>query len=164
MGSMLIPKLRKTIDTVYKTHYFISFDRKYPKQRHAINLMQKSGLIAHEYELKFYPERTPCDECNIKCPKCGRDLRLKPHKEKMIDIALATTMLELAFQTEPETLDTFIIVSGDKDLIPAIRLIRRKLGKDVVIAGFRDADPEKNAIAYEMDKEVDQIINLKELV
>jgi len=160
---LIRPVLRKPIDAVCKVHYFISYDKTNPAQMRALNSMQKSGVIVHEYGLKHYPDRTMCKECNIVCQSCGRDLRQRPHKEKMIDIALVTEMLELAFQTDPEAYGTFIILSGDKDLIPAIRLVRGKLGKDVVIAGFRDRDPARNSLAFELDKEADQIVNLTEL-
>ena len=161
---LIRPALRKPVDAVCKTHYFISYDKTNPAQMRALNSMQKSGVIVHEYKLKFYPDQKPCTECNVICRLCGRDLRQKPHKEKMIDIALVTEMLELAFQTDPEVYETFIIVSGDKDLVPAIRFIRDKRGKDVIIAGFRDKDPARNSLAYELDKEADQTINLKELL
>lgn len=161
---LIRPALRKPIDAVCKVHYFISYDKANPAQMRALNSMQKAGVIVHEYRLKYYPDQSPCPECSIACPRCGRDLRLKPHKEKMIDIALVTGMLELAFQTDPEVYETFIIVSGDKDLIPGIRLVREKRGKDVVIAGFRDKDPARNSLAYELDKEADQTINLRELL
>jgi uncharacterized LabA/DUF88 family protein len=164
LEKLVRPVLRKPIDAVCKVHYFISYDKTNPAQMRALNSMQKSGVIVHEYRLKYYPDKSPCQECNIICRSCGRDLRQKPHKEKMIDIALVTEMLELAFQTEPEGFETFIIVSGDKDLIPAIKLVREKRGKDIVVAGFRDKDPAKNSLAYELDKEADQIINLKELL
>ena len=158
------PILKKNIDAICKVHYFISYDKTNPAQMRALNSMQKSGTIIHEYRLKYYPDSSECTECNVTCQKCGRDLRSKPHKEKMIDIALVTELLEMAFQTDPDVYDTFIIVSGDKDLILAIKLAREKRGKDVVIVGFRDKDPAKNSLAYELDKEADQIIDLKELL
>jgi len=64
----------------------------------------------------------------------------------------------------PVICDTFVIVSGDKDLIPAIRLLRERLGKEVIIAGLRHPEPEFNSLAYELDKEVDGMINLCSLV
>jgi uncharacterized LabA/DUF88 family protein len=161
---LIRPVLKKPIDAVCKIHYFISYDKSNPSQMRALNSMQRSGVIVHEYRLKYYPDQTSCQACNIICQNCGRDLRQKPHKEKMIDIAIVTELLELAFQTDPDLYETFIVVSGDKDLIPAIRLVRERMGKDIVIAGFRDQNPALNSLAYELDKEADQIINLKELL
>jgi len=162
--ALIRPMLKKPIDAVCKVHYFISYDKSNPAQMRALNSMQKSGTIIHEYRLKYYPDQSPCQQCNIICQKCGRDLRPRPHKEKMIDIALVTGLLEMAFQTGPDVHDTFVIVSGDKDLVPAIKLVREKLCKDVIVVGFRDKDPLKNSLAFELDKEADQIINLKELL
>ena len=163
LPSILLPHVDGDINPVHKTHYFTSVDRKNVGQQRALNHISKSGIIIYDYDLKYYPDSNECSHCNESCPVCGRNLRKKPHKEKMIDIALATKAIEIAYQTNPYPYDTFIIVSGDKDLIPTIQLIRRKLGKEVIIAGFRHDDPEINSLAYELDKEVDKVINLNEI-
>jgi len=38
------------------------------------------------------------------------------------------------------------------------------LGKEVIVAGFRHENPDLNSLAYELDKEVDKIINLNDQV
>ena len=161
--SLLLPYVDGDINPVHKTHYFTSVDRKNEGQQRALNHISKSGIIVYDYDLKYYPDYNKCSCCSKECPVCGRDLRTKPHKEKMIDIALATKAIEISYQTSPQPYDTIIIVSGDKDLIPTIQLIRQKLGKEVIIAGFRHEDPNINSLAYELDKEVDKVINLNEI-
>lgn len=161
---LLLPHVDGDINPVCKTHYFTSQDRTNSGQQRALNKISKSGIIVYPYDLKYYSPTNTCSSCNDKCPKCGRDLRTKPHKEKMIDIAIGTKIIEQAYQTTPYPYDTFIIVSGDKDLIPAIQLIRQKLGKEVIVAGFRDEDPDLNTLAYELDKEVDKIINFNDII
>jgi len=160
LAKLLLPEIEGTFDSVIQVHFFTSVDRKNASQQRFINHISKAGIIVYDYDLKIYNESNPCPDCNKICEKCGRDLRCKPHKEKMIDIAIATKMIELAYLKEPAPYDTFIIVSGDKDLIPAIRFLRKSLGKEVLVAGFRHKDPEKNSLAYEMNKEVNGIINL----
>jgi uncharacterized LabA/DUF88 family protein len=161
---VIVPKLFGELDPVVKVHFFTSADRANAAQQRFLNHISKTGIIVHDYDLRIYENKNPCPECDRTCQACGRDLRLKPHKEKMIDIAMATEMIELAYLKEPYPYDSFVIVSGDKDLIPAIRFIRRKLGKEVVIAGFRHKDPDKNSLAYELNREADQIINLLEIL
>lgn len=160
LPDVLLPEIRGKIESVVQVHFFTSVDRKNASQQRFINHISKAGIIVYDFDLKVYRKKDICPDCDILCSKCGRNLRAKPHKEKMIDIAIATKMIELAYQKEPAPYDTFVIVSGDKDLIPAIRLLRQKLGKEIVVAGFRHKDPDKNSLAYELNKEVDKIINL----
>lgn len=163
LARLLLPHIEGDLDQIHSIYYFTSVDRRNQAQRRALNHMAKSGVIVHDFDLKDYSGRKKCAKCNRTCEECGRDLRKKPHKEKMVDIALATKAIELAYQDDPHC-DTFVIVSGDKDLIPAIRLLRERLGKAVIIAGFRHVEPEFNSLAYELDKEVDGMINLCSLV
>jgi uncharacterized LabA/DUF88 family protein len=162
--SLIHPELRGEFEPIIPVHFFTSVDRKNASQQRFLNHIAKSDVIVHDYDLKIYTQTETCPECDKICARCGRDIRIKPHKEKMLDIAIATKMIELAYLKEPMPIDTFIIVSGDKDLIPAIRLLRKTLGKEVVVAGFRHDDPTKNSLAYEMNKEVNYIINLTKLL
>ena len=57
---------------------------------------------------------------NLHCPQCGHGF--VKHEEKQTDVALGVKILELALGGETETI---VIVSGDSDLIPAIRTTRR---------------------------------------
>jgi uncharacterized LabA/DUF88 family protein len=161
---LLLSHVDGDVNPVCKTHYFTSVDRTNRGQQRALNKISRSGIIVYDYDLKCYLDQNTCPSCNDKCPQCGRDLREKPHKEKMIDIAIGTKIIELAYQAHPYLYDTFIIVSGDKDLIPTIQLIRQKLGKEVIVAGFRHENPDINTLAYEIDKEVDKIINFYDIL
>lgn len=78
----------------------------------------------------------------------------------MVDISIATSLIELSIHKEPVSIDTIMIISGDKDLIPAIRLVRDKFGKEIFVAGFRHKDPGLNSLAYEIDREVDGVVNI----
>ena len=164
LPSILLPHIEGDINPIIQTHYFTSVNRSNAAQERALNKMRKSGIIVHDYDLKCYYDSNKCLHCNDKCPECGRNLQNSPHQEKMIDIAMATKTIEMAYQTKPHSYDTFIIVSGDKDLIPTIKLIRQTLGKEVIVAGFRHKKSKFNTLAYEMDKEVDKIINFNEII
>lgn len=57
---------------------------------------------------------------DVHCPHC-RQAFVK-HEEKQTDVALGVKILELALEGKTETI---VVVSGDSDLIPAIRTTRR---------------------------------------
>ncbi len=162
LPGMLLPHVRGGVDPVCKVHYFTSVDRKNASQQRFINHISNAGLIVYAFDLRSYERKNVCPACDLECQSCGRYLRIRLHWVKMIDIALCTKLIELAYQKEPEPYDTFIVVSGDKDIVPAIRLVRNTLGKEVIVAGFRSKDPAKNSLAYELNREVDGIINLLE--
>ncbi len=155
--SRIRPYIGRDVEDICKVHYFTSVNESNAGEQRAHNAMSKDGVIVYGFPLRMYTTST-CPDCDIICQRCGRDLRNKIHREKMIDIAIATKMIELAYQ--PQSPDIFIIISGDKDLIPAIRLIRSRLGKEVIIAGYRHKDLSLNSLAHELDKEVDHVINL----
>jgi len=64
------------------------------------------------------------------CPYCSE--KVYTHVEKGVDVALVTDMLALAFQN---AYDTAVVVSGDNDLVEAVKEIQR-LGKRVEVAAF----------------------------
>ncbi|MFA5313007.1 MAG: NYN domain-containing protein, partial [Methanomassiliicoccales archaeon] len=123
---IILPSIGGNIDPVTKVHYFTSVDKDNASQVRFLNHISKSGIIVYDFELKCYPDGNECPTCNDHCPDCGRDLRHKPHKEKKVDIAVATKMIELAYQKDP-SFDTFVILSGDKDLIPSIQALTLNL-------------------------------------
>ncbi len=59
-------------------------------------------------------------EAQQEVPICGSEYT--GHEEKQTDVNIATKLLELAFL---DAYDTGLILSGDTDLIPAIRAVQR---------------------------------------
>ena len=160
ISKVILPLLEGPVNPVCQTHFFTSINKKLSSQQRFINHISKQGVIVHPFPLMKIPE-AGCDECNRLCETCNRDLRPRHHQEKKVDIAIATCIIELAYQNKPQEIDTFIVVSDDKDIIPAYQLLRKKLNKEVIIVGFRGRDrSEPNCIAYELDGEVDRIINI----
>ncbi len=78
--------------------------------------------------------------------------------EKGVDVCLATELISLAFRN---TYDLAIIVSGDRDFLEAVRIVK-SLGKIIVIASF----PQNTAsdLKAEADKYVDLEAVLKKIV
>jgi len=56
----------------------------------------------------------------IKCPNCGSNI--KRHEEKETDVAIAAKLFELQLLDE---CDTCVIVSGDTDVVPAVKTAQR---------------------------------------
>jgi len=53
---------------------------------------------------------------DLSCPKCGQTI--EKHEEKETDVAIATKLLEACFLNE---CDTAVLVTGDTDILPAIK-------------------------------------------
>lgn len=82
------------------------------------------------------------------CPLCDRDY--KKHEEKQTDVNIAINLFQCALNDE---LDTAIIVSGDSDLIPAVKAVKqafpaKQIG--VVIPITRHAKELKEACDFHM--------------
>ena len=70
----------------------------------------------------------------VACHGCGRTW--PDHEEKMTDVNIATEMLTDCFEGNEGKCDVLLLVSGDSDLVPPIRAIRRLFPKKRVIVAF----------------------------
>lgn len=68
---------------------------------------------------------------DVQCRQCGSSWRT--HEEKMTDVQIATEMLTDAFQ---DAFDVALVVSGDSDLVPPIRAVRRLFRAKRVVVAF----------------------------
>lgn len=80
----------------------------------------------------------------LSCPNCGEEYNLPPHKSKRIDVRMTAQLLD-----KINTYDEVIIVGGDQDFIPVIRILRRDKGKKVYIASFEE--PLSSELVTEVD-------------
>lgn len=53
------------------------------------------------------------------CPLCNREY--KGHVEKQTDIAISSKLLELLHACDDTHCETFVLITGDSDLVPAIK-------------------------------------------
>ena len=60
-------------------------------------------------------------EKRISCPHCHQEIRR--HEEKETDVAIAVTLIELFLRDE---CDAAVLVTGDSDIAPALRLAQRQ--------------------------------------
>jgi uncharacterized LabA/DUF88 family protein len=70
-------------------------------------------------------------EKTVICPVCGN--RFKRHEEKETDVALGLRLIELLARG---ACDTVVLVTGDTDLVPAIRTARRMYPGHLVGVAF----------------------------
>lgn len=67
----------------------------------------------------------------MKCRNCG--VRWEQSQEKMTDVNIAVEMLSDAVEN---AFDTALLVSGDADLVPAVRTIRRLFPEKRIVSAF----------------------------
>lgn len=68
---------------------------------------------------------------SVTCRRCGNSW--PTHNEKMTDVNIAVMLLEDALA---DSFDTAILVSGDSDLVPPLRAIKRLLPNKKIIVAF----------------------------
>jgi len=73
--------------------------------------------------------------------ECGWDLDLgsmfdDPEHQKEVDVSLASTLIKNAYD---DAFDVAVLISGDRDYCPAVRLVTRDLHKRVEVMAFKKA-------------------------
>lgn len=94
------------------------------------------------------PATCPDPACRAKaafCPRCGTEF--EGNEEKGVDVALALTLAEGAWR---QLYDVAILVSGDSDLIRAVRNAKRYGRKVVVAAAPSEASGRLLEAAHEV--------------
>jgi uncharacterized LabA/DUF88 family protein len=86
-----------------------------------INALKSTGVIVTLSSFKAKPMA-------IKCPGCQTWQTVTRHEEKETDVAVASKVIELAVG---QTVDSIVGVTGDTDVIPAVRTARALSSKPV---------------------------------
>jgi 6-hydroxy-3-succinoylpyridine 3-monooxygenase len=77
------------------------------------------------------------------CSVAGGPARLfDVHEEKRTDVNIAVYMLDDAYQ---DACDNFVLVSGDSDLVPAVKMIRYRFPKKRIIVYVPAQVPQRGA-------------------
>ena len=128
-------------DTVESIHYFtaLAFWNPNKVSRHQIyiNALKNEGVQEVMGEFK-----TRTKHCNT----CGLDFTT--HEEKQTDVNIAVTLFRLAVE---DSYDKVILISGDTDVLPAIRLVQSKFPEKkvgVVIPIGKASESLKNAADF----------------
>jgi len=97
--------------TAYATHLTATRPDVVQRHRLYVSALESRGIEVIPGRFKWKPRW---------CPKCKQDV--PGHEEKETDVSIAVTMLEMGVTNASETI---VVVTGDTDLIPAIRIVRR---------------------------------------
>jgi len=90
------------------------------RQADYIDAIKSTGVVVCEGQFK---RRV------VTCRDCGAEWN-KP-EEKMTDVQIATQLLSGAFRGE---FDAALVISGDADLVPPIRVVVEQIGLPVIVA------------------------------
>ncbi len=117
----------KTEVTLHQIHYFSAFPGHCPEgtqRRHQLYMrcLRSSGI--HVHLGRFKEKRVNCKLCN------GEQLR---HEEKETDVAMAAKLFELCYGNEA---DAIVIMTGDTDLAPAVKLCQHLFHKFFICFAF----------------------------
>lgn len=95
---------------------------------------------------KFKRKRLKCEVAGC-VPIAGVDRFFEKPEEKRTDVNIAVHMIDDAYRNE---CDQFIIVSGDSDLVPAVRMIRSRFPTKKLIVYIPAAADSARGGAYEL--------------
>jgi uncharacterized LabA/DUF88 family protein len=146
------PKLIKLLSKGKNLIHSYLFSSENPKNIGELNfyrVMRTKGIIVETERLVERPVEIYCPNCKellmpLNCPNCGEEYNLPPHKSKRIDVRMAAQLLDKC-----HTYDEVILVGGDQDYIPVIRILRIDKGKKVFIASFEE--PLSGELVTEVD-------------
>jgi 6-hydroxy-3-succinoylpyridine 3-monooxygenase len=86
-------------------------------------------------EGKFKPKTTVCQV--VPCTFIGNK-KFSTFQEKTTDVNLALHMLDDAYQ---DCCDCFVLVSGDSDLVPALKMIKYRFSKKLLVVYVPSQNP-----------------------
>jgi len=128
----LCNNLKKRTETLGRIRYFTSLPDFAPaKARRHQTYLDSLEAACPRVEVEFgtfsdKDARVYCDICKIEirveCAACGWKMNTKKHEEKQTDVNLAVHLLNDAYT--PNEFDVAYIISGDSDLLPAVRMVK----------------------------------------
>ena len=128
--------LLRTDDTIQHIHYFtaeITGNRRANQQTYlrALRTLSRVTITLGEFKRQKFKCKVPG------CTNPGKR-RYRDYVEKQTDVALAVRMVEDAFD---DRCDTFVLVTNDTDVTPAIRMIRNRFPKKRIVV-YTPARPD----------------------
>lgn len=128
-------------DSLQSVFYFTAFaswsSQKVSRHQLYINALENEGVrvVLGEFKAK-----------NKRCNSCGQNFLT--HEEKQTDVNIAVTLFQLAVE---DHYDKVVIISGDTDILPAVRLVQTKFPQKqvgVIIPIGRDSHAFRNAADF----------------
>ncbi len=91
------------------------------RHKNYVKCLESTGVI---------PEMGRFKPKDIKCPLGGK---FRKHQEKETDIAIAVKLFEIVFKNE---CDTAVLMTGDTDLVPAIKTFKKLFPSKTILFAF----------------------------
>jgi uncharacterized LabA/DUF88 family protein len=141
-GSLCRPR-EELVKVAYFSAYATWLADAYARHRQYVAALRHLGVECHI--ARFSEKSASCNNCGAKW---------KRHEEKETDVHFSLTLVEDAID---DVFDRAIIISADSDLVPAVRVVRRRLpGKEVFLA----TPPGRHAHARDLLKACNSGINI----
>ncbi len=144
------PKLKDKVG-----HLKESFQR---EKKFAIEVIQKQerNSVGQKSLFKFINEKMPFTQIRT------TDLKQAQGRvyQKGVDVQLATDLIHFA---HCNAFDIAVILGGDTDLIESIKVVRKGIGKIVILVAYYDENPMKSCTSPSLIEEADYFFNLKDL-
>ncbi len=131
-------------DEIQEIQYFTSEVRGKARERQAAYLSALRTLPSVTVHLGRFKEKTLT--CRVLDCEFAGSRRFRGLEEKETDVALGITLLDDAYR---DRADRFIIVSGDSDLVPALRLVRDRFPNKELLVYIPARRRTSRAIATE---------------
>jgi hypothetical protein len=133
LAQSLCRKGEQLIKVSYFSAYPTWLPDKYARHRLYVAAITQHGVDCHMARFS---------EKGAECKKCGATW--KRHEEKETDVHFSLTFVEDAIDN---VFDRAIIISADSDLVPAVRMVRRRLpGKQIFLA----TPPSRHSMARDL--------------
>jgi uncharacterized LabA/DUF88 family protein len=121
------------VKVAYFSAYATWLPAPYARQREYVKALRSLGVECHMARFS---------EKSARCHSCGATW--KQHEEKETDVHFSLTLIEDAIDN---VFDRAILISADGDLVPAVRVVRRRLpAKEVFVA----TPPGRHAYARDL--------------
>ena len=132
-------------DDIQEVHYFTSEVVGRARERQSTYLRALATRPMVTTHLGRFKGKTLT--CRVRACAYGGARRYRGLEEKETDVALSVTLIDDIYR---DRADRFIIVSGDSDLLPALRLVRERFPKKEIVVYIPAQRETSRAVAIEM--------------
>ncbi|HCL55761.1 MAG TPA: hypothetical protein DHW82_01960 [Spirochaetia bacterium] len=148
-NNLIMKKTQIVSDIYYFTSYhWDNYKNKIDRHKEYIKALENSGVKVIFGKFK---------EKTRRCSNCKKDF--KTHEEKQTDVNIALHLLNLAYKEEYHGA---FILSGDSDLIPAIKNVKKEFSEKkitIILPPFSRSDELKKTADYNIKLNENHLIN-----
>lgn len=137
-------------DEVRRIHYFTALVVGAGRSQQELYLSALATLPKLSIVVGKYKTKRVC--CRVSACTHGGCRNFDHWEEKRTDVSIASQILDDAYQNE---CDTFIVVSGDSDLVPPLHLVKARFPEKQLVVYVPTRDATRGA-AYELRSAADK--------